>query len=60
MEANPGASVDELKANKKAVEEVAAPIFTKLYGQGGGGGSDGAGSDAGSDNDAGSEEKDEL
>jgi len=60
LEANPGASVDELKANKKAVEEVAAPIFTKLYGQGGGGGSDGAGSDAGSDNDAGSEEKDEL
>jgi len=54
MEANPGASTVELKEAKKAVEDVATPIFTKLYGQEGAGSEGGAG-----DNDA-EAEKDEL
>merc|ERR1719204_685431 len=40
LEANSGATTEELKAAKKAVEDVATPILTKLYqdaGNGGGG-----------------------
>jgi len=53
LEANPGASADDCKAAKKAVEDVAAPIFSKLYSQ----------EDAGNAADEGAEsaeEKDEL
>ena len=58
MEANPAASADDLKAAKKAVEEVAAPIITKLYGENGAGnGENGA---ENGENGAESEEKDEL
>lgn len=36
MESNRDASVDELKQQKKALEEIAQPIISKLY-QGAGG-----------------------
>jgi len=53
LEANPGASADDCKAAKKAVEDVAAPIFSKLYSQeGAGNAADEAAESA--------EEKDEL
>ncbi|KAI3386423.1 hypothetical protein SNEBB_000930 [Seison nebaliae] len=36
LEANAQAEVDELKEHKKKLEEIVAPIMTKLYGQAGG------------------------
>ena len=62
VEANPSASTDDLKAAKKAVEEVANPIISKLY-QNGSAGSEGGGGGKGEDNGgdgAFGEEKDEL
>ena len=58
LEAHPGASTEELKAAKQAVEEVATPIFSKLYSQEGGAGN-GAGNEGGNDDGA-DAEKDEL
>ena len=58
LEANAGASADDLKAAKKAVEDVAAPIFSKLYSQEGAGN---AGSEsAGNEGTESADEKDEL
>jgi len=64
LEANQGASAEDLKAQKKEVDEVAHPIMSKLYPQGGGeGGPQGGpqvGPQGGPPPDAGAEEKEEL
>jgi len=56
LESNQNAEVDDFKAQKKEVEDVANPIITKFYQNSGAGG---AGPEGGSDSGAG-EEKDEL
>ena len=54
LESNPNAEADEYKAQKKEVEDVANPIISKFYQQGGSPGGDSQGGESGSD------EKDEL
>jgi heat shock protein 5 len=54
-----GAEVDDLKAQKKALEEIVHPIMSKFYKEGGEGGQGGAGGEENTESNE-SEEKDEL
>merc|ERR1712127_64497 len=54
-----GAEVDDLKAQKKALEEIVHPIMSKFYKEGGEGGQGGAGGEENTESNE-SEEKDKL
>lgn len=61
LDANASADTEELKAQKKALEEIVNPIMTKFYQQSGGaGGAGGAGPEGGESSSTNSDEKDEL
>lgn len=46
LDSNPDASVEEMKKQKKELEEIVQPIVSKLYQEGAGGAGAGAGGEA--------------